>query len=61
LVEILIPGHFGEAEDKGSMILRLVGRDQGATLAETMTAMGWLPHSLRPFKLSQQGSVVTSI
>ncbi len=28
-------------------VLELLGRDEGATLAELMTATGWLPHTTR--------------
>ena len=36
-------------EGKGATILQLIGRDQGATLAEIMNATCWLPHSVRGF------------
>jgi hypothetical protein len=36
-------------EGKGATILRLIGRDQGATLSEIMTATDWLPHSVGGF------------
>ena len=37
------------AESKGSKILELIGRTNGATLAEIMTATGWQAHSVRSF------------
>ena len=43
------PAAPAKKEGKGATILRLIGRDQGATLAEIMTATGWLPHSVRGF------------
>jgi hypothetical protein len=32
---------------KVALILRLLGREDGATLAELVTATGWLPHTTR--------------
>ena len=37
------------AESKGAMIMALIGRAKGATLAEIMTATGWQKHSVRGF------------
>ena len=37
------------AETKGSMILELIGRTKGATLAEIMKATEWQAHSVRGF------------
>ncbi len=34
---------------KKSIVLELIGRKQGATLAEIMNATGWQPHSVRGF------------
>jgi len=36
-------------ETKGAKILALIGRPEGASLAEVMKATGWLPHSVRGF------------
>lgn len=37
------------AESKGAQILALIGRPQGATLAEIRKTTGWLAHSVRGF------------
>jgi len=37
------------AASKGAQILALIGRSQGATLAEIRKATGWLAHSVRGF------------
>jgi len=37
------------AESKGAQILALIGRSQGATLAEIRKTTGWLAHSVRGF------------
>jgi Protein of unknown function (DUF3489) len=37
------------AESKAWTILETIGRSQGATLAEIMTATGWQAHSVRGF------------
>ena len=42
-------------ESKGSQIIELISRPNGATLPEIMTATGWLPHSVRGF-ISTAGS-----
>jgi hypothetical protein len=44
-----VPAAPAKREGKGAMILRLIGRDQGATLAEIMSATNWLAHSVRGF------------
>jgi hypothetical protein len=36
-------------ESKGAQILALIGRPQGATLAEIRKTTGWLAHSVRGF------------
>ena len=36
-------------KSKGTMILEMIGRAKGATLAEIMTATGWQAHSVRGF------------
>ena len=36
-------------KSKGMMILEMIGRAKGATLAEIMTATGWQAHSVRGF------------
>jgi|SRR5579862_2256019 len=36
-------------EGKGALILRLISREQGATLAEIMSGTNWLAHSVRGF------------
>ena len=35
------------ASSKISMVLGLLGRDEGATLAEMVEVTGWLPHTTR--------------
>ena len=37
------------AESKGARILAMIGRSQGATLAEIQKATGWQAHSVRGF------------
>ena len=37
------------AESKGAQILAMIGRSQGATLAEIQKATGWQAHSVRGF------------
>jgi hypothetical protein len=37
------------AESKGAKILKLIGRSEGANLAEIMKATGWQAHSVRGF------------
>ena len=36
-------------QSKGAMILGMIGRPKGATLAEIMSASGWQAHSVRGF------------
>lgn len=46
----LQPGTFVSAPTrvtKSAMVLALLGRDKGATLAELIAATGWLPHTTR--------------
>ena len=42
-------GSTPRAESKGSMILGLIGRSKGATLAEIVKATDWKKHSIRGF------------
>ena len=41
------PTASAKPEGKGALIMRLIGQDQGATLAEIISATNWLPHSVR--------------
>jgi hypothetical protein len=38
-----------DAESKGAKILEMIGRAKGVSLAETMKATDWQPHSVRGF------------
>ncbi|KQR83709.1 DUF3489 domain-containing protein [Sphingomonas sp. Leaf343] len=46
--ETLVESHAGfERPTKAALVLALLQREQGATMAELMEATGWLPHTTR--------------
>ena len=46
---MLFRSNARRAESKGAKIIEMIGRAQGATLAEIMKATDWQAHSVRGF------------
>ena len=50
-----VTGKKTAANGKGAMIIELLRRKEGATLADLTKATGWQPHSVRGFLSAQVG------